>query len=57
MLATIGVGAAGELFADIPSQHRNPALNLPSPLSEPMRHLDEATAARRPVLRWRKESQ
>ncbi len=34
MLATIGVGAVEELFADIPSVHRRPALHLPSPLSE-----------------------
>ena len=51
MLATIGVGAAAELFADIPSQHRNPALNLPSPLSEPelRRELSQMAAANRPA--------
>jgi len=51
MLATIGVGAAAELFADIPSQHRNPALNLPPPLSEPelRRELSQMAAANRPA--------
>ena len=51
MLATIGVGTAGELFADIPSQHRNPALNLPPPLSEPelRRELSQMAAANRPA--------
>ena len=51
MLVTIGVGAAAELFADIPSQHRNPALNLPPPLSEPelRRELSRMAAANRPA--------
>ncbi len=51
MLATIGVGAAAELFADIPSQHRNPALSLPPPLSEPelRRELSQMAAANRPA--------
>jgi len=51
MLATIGVGAAAELFADIPSRHRNPALNLPPPLSEPelRRELSQMAAANRPA--------
>jgi glycine dehydrogenase subunit 1 len=51
MLATVGVGAAAELFADIPSQHRNPPLNLPPPLSEPelRRELSQMAAANRPA--------
>jgi glycine dehydrogenase subunit 1 len=51
MLATIGVGAAADLFADIPSQHRNPALSLPPPLSEPelRRELSQMAAANRPA--------
>ena len=51
MLATIGVGAAGELFADIPSQHRNPTLSLPPPLSEPelRRELSQMAAGNRPA--------
>src|SRR3972149_4912449 len=34
MLSAIGVGAVEELFADIPSAYRRPALHLPPPLSE-----------------------
>ena len=34
MLDAIGVDSVDELFADIPSQHRNPALDLPPPMSE-----------------------
>ena len=34
MLDAIGVDSVDELFADIPAQHRNPALDLPPPLSE-----------------------
>ena len=34
MLDAIGVHSANELFADIPEQHRNPALDLPPPMSE-----------------------
>ena len=34
MLDAIGVDSADELFADIPEQHRNPALDLPPPMSE-----------------------
>ena len=34
MLDAIGVDSANELFADIPEQHRNPALDLPPPMSE-----------------------
>ncbi len=34
MLDAIGVDSADELFQDIPSEHRNPALDLPAPLSE-----------------------
>ena len=34
MLDAIGVDSVEELFQDIPSQHRNPALNIPPPISE-----------------------
>ena len=34
MLDRIGVDSVEELFKDIPAQHRNPALNIPHPLSE-----------------------
>ena len=34
MLDAIGVDSANELFTDIPEQHRNPALDLPPPMSE-----------------------
>ena len=34
MLQTIGVGELDDLFADIPSEYRNPPLDLPGPLSE-----------------------
>ena len=34
MLDAIGVDSADELFADIPEAHRNPALDLPPPMSE-----------------------
>jgi glycine dehydrogenase subunit 1 len=34
MLDAIGVKSAAELFKDIPARYRNPALNLPPPLSE-----------------------
>ena len=34
MLDAIGVDSVDELFADIPEQHRNPALDLPPPMSE-----------------------
>ena len=34
MLEAIGVQSAEELFQDIPAQHRNPALDIPPPLSE-----------------------
>ena len=34
MLDAIGVDSANELFADIPEEHRNPALDLPPPMSE-----------------------
>ncbi len=34
MLDVIGVDSVDELFADIPAQHRNPALDLPPPMSE-----------------------
>lgn len=35
MLKTIGVKSVAELFADVPSKHRFPELDLPEPLSEP----------------------
>ena len=34
MLKAIGVASVEELFQDIPAQHRNPVLGLPSPRSE-----------------------
>ena len=34
MLASLGVSSIDELFADIPAEHRNPALQLPDPLPE-----------------------
>lgn len=34
LLAAIGLGSVDELFSDIPDGYRNPALNLPAPLSE-----------------------
>ncbi len=34
MLDAIGVDSADELFIDVPEQHRNPALDLPPPMSE-----------------------
>lgn len=34
MLDAIGVDSVDELFRDIPEQHRNPALDLPQPMSE-----------------------
>ena len=34
MLATLGVDAVGDLFADIPAEYRDPPLDLPAPLSE-----------------------
>ncbi|MHB1417234.1 MAG: glycine dehydrogenase, partial [Chloroflexota bacterium] len=47
MLAAIGVGSAAELFADIPAAVRDPALRLPSPLSElDLRQLAGRMAAR-----------
>jgi len=51
MLRTIGVGSVGELFADIPSQQREPALNLPPALSEPelRRELAEIAARNSPA--------
>ena len=51
MLRRIGVASVGELFADIPSQHREPALTLPPPLSELelRRELAEMAARNRPA--------
>jgi glycine dehydrogenase subunit 1 len=51
MLTAIGVTSAEELFAEIPERHRNPILNLPSPLSEPdlKRELSEMAARNRPA--------
>ncbi|HUT20931.1 MAG TPA: aminomethyl-transferring glycine dehydrogenase subunit GcvPA [Anaerolineae bacterium] len=34
MLARIGVSSIGDLFADVPQQHRYPPIELPQPLSE-----------------------
>jgi len=46
MLDSIGVDSVVELFEDIPAHLRNPALDLPSPLSEfELRHDVEAMAA------------
>ncbi len=35
MLATIGAASVDELFAEIPAEHRDPALDLPPAMSEP----------------------
>jgi glycine dehydrogenase subunit 1 len=35
MLATIGAASIDELFAEIPAEHRDPALDLPPVMSEP----------------------
>ncbi len=34
MLGTLGLNSIDELFTDIPAEFRNPALNLPAPVSE-----------------------
>ena len=34
MLRAIGAASVGDLFGDIPAEHRDPALDLPPPLSE-----------------------
>ncbi len=46
MLDAIGVDSVEELFQDIPEQHRNPPLDLPSPKSEfeLMRHVADLSA-------------
>ena len=49
MLATVGVDSIDELFADIPSEHRDPTLDLPPALSETelMRELGELAGRNR----------
>src|SRR5262245_57815820 len=47
MLAVIGAGSAGELFADLPADHRDPTLDLPPPLSEAEIQGELATLAAR----------
>ncbi len=51
MLATIGASSVDELFADIPAEHRDPALDLPPALSEVemMRELSALGARSRPA--------
>jgi glycine dehydrogenase subunit 1 len=47
MLATIGVASVDELFADIPTEYRDPGLDIPAPLSEmELRQEMERLAAR-----------
>jgi glycine dehydrogenase subunit 1 len=49
MLATIGASSIDELFAEIPADHRDPALDLPAAMSEPelMRELQQLAARNR----------
>ncbi len=49
MLATIGASSIDELFAEIPAEHRDPALDLPPAMSEPelMRELQQLAARNR----------
>lgn len=51
LLAAIGLRNIDELFADIPDDYRNPALELPAPLSELeiQRELNELAARNRPL--------
>ena len=35
LLSAVGVASVDELFAEIPAEHRDPALDLPPALSEP----------------------
>ena len=51
MLETIGASSVDELFADIPAEHRDPALDLPPALSEIelMRELSELAARSTPA--------
>jgi glycine dehydrogenase subunit 1 len=51
MLAAIGVASADDLFADLPAEHRNPALPLPPPLPEVevQRELADLAARNRPA--------
>ena len=51
LLAAIGLRSVGDLFADIPDDFRNPALQLPAPLSELeiQRELGEMAARNRPL--------
>ncbi|OGO51329.1 MAG: glycine dehydrogenase (aminomethyl-transferring) [Chloroflexi bacterium RBG_16_68_14] len=49
MLATVGVASVDDLFAEIPAEHRDPALDLPPALSEAelLRELQELAARNR----------
>jgi glycine dehydrogenase subunit 1 len=51
MLATIGVASAGDLFADLPAEFRNPTITLAPPLpeAEVQRELAALAARNRPV--------
>ena len=51
LLAAIGLRSVDDLFADIPDAYRNPALELPAPLSELeiQRELGEMAARNRPL--------
>ena len=51
MLASLGLTSIDELFADIPAKYRNPALQLPPPLSELeiQRELGAMAARNRPL--------
>jgi glycine dehydrogenase subunit 1 len=45
MLARIGVAGAGDLFADLPADFRNPSIDLPPPLAEADLHREMAALA------------
>ena len=51
MLAVLGIDSINDLFADIPAEFRNPALDLPAPLSELdiQRELTGLAAKNRPL--------
>ncbi len=51
MLASLGIDSINQLFADIPAEFRNPALDLPPPLSELeiQRELGGLAAKNRPL--------